>query len=266
MPSANTVIKINRAPVLTLWATIVAERLGHTPETALTLGKAVAGLNAQSKARRLGLVKAKTVDDQAKPAAPRPPRPQTAEILGRTVPVTRTKDGLRATAKDEPIKPAAVQRYLEGRFGESLPAARAALEALAAAYSPEALAEQAYALYEQFRPAVPEGRGGAGPGPHKTDGQPGETIIVAVQLASEQATCKQSSPALGPFAVGAQDREDSLRLSVQQTRRAQDNSQQKRPNHSNPDLNQVLMKHPYQAQHFHRGHGAHQRQERGPAS
>ena len=48
-------VKINRAPVLTLWAAIVAERLGQPPETALTLGRAVAGLNAQSKARRLGL-------------------------------------------------------------------------------------------------------------------------------------------------------------------------------------------------------------------
>ncbi len=41
-------IQINRAPVLTLWATVVAERLGYNHEEALTLGKAVAGLNAQS--------------------------------------------------------------------------------------------------------------------------------------------------------------------------------------------------------------------------
>ena len=48
-------VKINRAPVLTLWATVVAERLGYDHETALTLGKAVAGLNAQAKGRRLGI-------------------------------------------------------------------------------------------------------------------------------------------------------------------------------------------------------------------
>jgi hypothetical protein len=34
------------APVLTLWATTVAERLGFEPDEALSLGKAVAGLNA----------------------------------------------------------------------------------------------------------------------------------------------------------------------------------------------------------------------------
>jgi len=50
-------ILINRAPVLTLWATILAERLGFDKDEALSLGKAVAGLNAQSKGRRLGIFK-----------------------------------------------------------------------------------------------------------------------------------------------------------------------------------------------------------------
>ncbi len=43
-------ITINRAPVLTLWAAVVAERAGYEAEAALTFGKCVAGLNAQSKA------------------------------------------------------------------------------------------------------------------------------------------------------------------------------------------------------------------------
>src|SRR5437899_1828144 len=50
-------ISINRAPVLTLWAAVVAQRLGFDEDEALTLGKAVAGLNAQSKGRRLGRFK-----------------------------------------------------------------------------------------------------------------------------------------------------------------------------------------------------------------
>jgi hypothetical protein len=50
-------ILINRAPVLTLWATTVAERLGFNRDEALSLGKAVAGLTAQSKGRRLGIYK-----------------------------------------------------------------------------------------------------------------------------------------------------------------------------------------------------------------
>jgi len=48
-------IEINRAPVLTLWAAVVATRLGFEWEEALTLGRAVAGLNAYSKGKALGL-------------------------------------------------------------------------------------------------------------------------------------------------------------------------------------------------------------------
>ncbi|MBM3483736.1 MAG: hypothetical protein FJX66_10595 [Alphaproteobacteria bacterium] len=48
-------ITINRAPVLTLWAAVVAERLGFEWHEALTLGRAVAGLTAHSKGERLGL-------------------------------------------------------------------------------------------------------------------------------------------------------------------------------------------------------------------
>src|ERR1043166_6331456 len=50
-------ITINRAPVLTLWAAVVAERLGFDRDEALSFGKAVAGLTAQSKGRRLGIYK-----------------------------------------------------------------------------------------------------------------------------------------------------------------------------------------------------------------
>ena len=48
-------IKINRAPVLTLWAAVVAERLGFDHDEALTLGHSVAGLYAYSKGVSLGL-------------------------------------------------------------------------------------------------------------------------------------------------------------------------------------------------------------------
>ena len=50
-------VTINRAPGLTLWAAIVAERLGFSHAEALTLGRAVAGLNAYSKGRALGIFK-----------------------------------------------------------------------------------------------------------------------------------------------------------------------------------------------------------------
>jgi hypothetical protein len=156
-------ITVNRAPVMTLWAAMVAERLGHDPDAALTLGKAVAGLNAQAKGRRLGLYE--EPPDQLEETAQRR-RPtgdrQLVTVLGRAVPVVQTSQGVRATVKGQPVNPASVRRYLERAFGRDLAAVRVALEALAQAYPPDQLAARAYALYEQFRPAVPEGTKGWG--------------------------------------------------------------------------------------------------------
>ncbi len=158
-------ITINRAPVLTLWAAVVAKRLGHPWSTALTLGKAVAGLNAQSKGRRLGIYE--PAPEAAPPArgqkgAARPPRREVVELLGRQVPVEETPDGVRAVVKDRAERPDAVRRYLEGKFGEDLGAAREAMEALAATFKPRELAEAAYELYERFRPEIPAGKRGWG--------------------------------------------------------------------------------------------------------
>jgi hypothetical protein len=47
-------LEINRAPVLTLWAAVVAERLGHPADTALTLGRAMAGSATRVKAGNIG--------------------------------------------------------------------------------------------------------------------------------------------------------------------------------------------------------------------
>ena len=149
MAAKKTKVKVNRAPVLTLWAAIVAERLGYDEDAALTLGKTVAGLNAQSKGRRLGIFEA-------------PGEAITVNLLGRSVPAAKTRAGLRATAKGEPVDPDSVRRYLKQKFGDDLDEVRAAMEALAEAYPPDRLEGQAYTLYEKFRPKIPEGAQGWG--------------------------------------------------------------------------------------------------------
>jgi hypothetical protein len=156
-------VEVNRAPVLTLWAAVVAERLGYDREAALTLGKTVAGLNAQSKGRRLGIYgEPEPPGERPKAAAEARARGDTIPLLGREVPVLATPEGLRAVAKDRPESPAAVERYLEQKFGDALAEVRAALTALARAYRPAQLAEDAYSLYEQFRPQIPAGVKGWG--------------------------------------------------------------------------------------------------------
>ena len=154
-------ILVNRAPVLTLWATVVAERLGHDRAAALTLGKAVAGLNAQSKGRRLGLFEAPEPGARPRKAKPRK-APELIPLLGRAVPVTHTPKGVRAVVKDRPEDPASVERYLRQKFGDALADVTAAMKALAKSLPPRRLEGEAFALYEAFRPKIPEGVKGWG--------------------------------------------------------------------------------------------------------
>jgi hypothetical protein len=156
MDTGHTVT-INRAPVLALWATVVAERLGFSRDEALSLGKAVTGLNAQSKGQHLGIYKKHEV-----PRERRGGRADSVELFGREVPVTRTPEGVRALAKGAPVSARGAQAYLESKFGEHLPAVRSAMEELARSMKPDVLAARAFALYAQFRPQIPEGVKGWG--------------------------------------------------------------------------------------------------------
>jgi hypothetical protein len=158
---ATPKIQINRAPVLTLWATIVAERLGFAHDEALSLGKAVAGLTAQSKGRRLGIYK--TVPAEIKKArAEKRGEEFWVEICGRPVPAINTKDGVRAVHDAKPIETEGVTKYLRGKFGDALRPVTEAMQDLAKSFRPEELAVKAFGLYVKFRPTVPEDASGWG--------------------------------------------------------------------------------------------------------
>jgi hypothetical protein len=159
MPSKITV---NRAPVLTLWAAVVAERLGFDRDAALTLGKAVAGLNAQAKGRHLGIFKPRTGPHGGPPKKSGLGEEFWIDLCGRAIPAKQTVGGVRAVVKDDPIEPDAVQAYLERSFGDELTAVRAAMERLARSFQPDVLTRDAFSLYESFRPAVARGQAGWG--------------------------------------------------------------------------------------------------------
>ena len=155
-------VSVNRAPVLTLWAAVVAEQLGFSRDEALTMGRVVAGLNAYAKGRSLGIFK--PVPEQVKRERKRavPGMQMNVELLHRAVPVVHTPEGLRALSKDKPVDPDSVQRYLESKFGDALGAVEAAMGTLARSLGPEDLAARAFQLYEAFRPEVPAGARGWG--------------------------------------------------------------------------------------------------------
>lgn len=154
-------ILINRAPVLTLWAAVVAERLGFNRDEALSLGKALAGLTAQSKGRRLGIYK--PVPQEIKKARQKKRGEEFwVELGGRPVPAINTEDGVRGVNHDKPIEPEPIQRYLASKFGDSLEDVRNAMLVLAKAFKPDELADKSFRLYEKFRPSILEGVRGWG--------------------------------------------------------------------------------------------------------
>jgi hypothetical protein len=154
-------IAINRAPVLTLWAAMVAKRLGFKWDEALTLGRAVAGLNAYSKGVSLGLFE--PTQDAVREAREKARKGAIKiNLLHRALPAVRTSEGIRALDKEKPGNPDSVERYLQGKFKDEYDDAKAAMAALARSRRPKKLAAEAYKLYEEFRPSVPAGASGWG--------------------------------------------------------------------------------------------------------
>ena len=158
-----TTIRINRAPVMTLWAAVVAERLGHDRDEALTLGRAVAGMNAQSKAVHLVLREPGESAAKGEKGKRAVTKAGSVRLMGRNVPVVRTPQGLRTVSSSgKPDSPEAVERYLASKFGDALVAARTAMQRLAAAWPKAELEASAFTLYEAFRPRIPAGTRGWG--------------------------------------------------------------------------------------------------------
>jgi hypothetical protein len=140
--SKRSSVMVNRAPVLTLWAAVVAEVLGFEHDEALTLGRAVAGLNAYSKGVSLGLFQPtpKEVKEQRRKMGKG--ETVTIDLLHRAVPAKHTDEGFRALRGDSPIRPESVQKYLEGKFGDALEDVSRAMFELAKSLPPLQLAEK----------------------------------------------------------------------------------------------------------------------------
>ena len=125
-------LEINRAPVLTLWAAVVAERIGHPADTALTLGRAVAGSAARVKARNIGREERNADRDADRSGLRSDHVTASVFLLGKTIRLLPTTDfELRAADGEQPADPAAVLRYLAKAFGDHLDEVRQAMDELA---------------------------------------------------------------------------------------------------------------------------------------
>jgi hypothetical protein len=155
-------VMVNWAPVLTLWAAVVAEVLGFEHDEALTLGRAVAGLNAFSKGVSLGFFQPTPREVKEQRRKMRKDETVTVDLLHQAVPAKHTDEGLRALSGVSLIDPESLRKYLEGKFGDALEDVSNAMLELARSLPPAELAGKAYALYEKFRPEVPSGKKGWG--------------------------------------------------------------------------------------------------------
>ena len=124
----------------------------------------MAGLNAYSKGVSLGIFQPTPKEVKEKRRKMRKEETVTVDLLHRAVPAKHTEEGLRALSGKTPIRPESVQKYLEGKFGDAMEDISNAMLELAKSLPPAQLAEEAYALYEKFRPEIPPGKKGGASG------------------------------------------------------------------------------------------------------
>lgn len=155
------IILVNRSPVLTLWAAIVAKTLyGLTLPEALTIGSAFAAVTAQAKGQSLGIYTKMETGQEAETRS----NDCDFEIMGQTISANRIDGGtIRAIGNDgEEINPGKTWSLLKKRFGEDkIGFVVSEMEAAASNAGPH-LASSAYRYYEHIRPDIPRGTKGWG--------------------------------------------------------------------------------------------------------
>ncbi|KAF8165272.1 hypothetical protein B0H34DRAFT_793681 [Crassisporium funariophilum] len=146
-------IVVNRAPVMTAWATIVAERMHFSREEALSIASVYTEMNAKSKGVSLGIYKRE--EERGIEAAKNGTQPY-VELMGRR-PLYRTQTGQwRALSNGTPVPPGTAFSYISRSFRQTTSHCIGALRLLAESYTPQDLNDKAWSLYAQFRPEVNE--------------------------------------------------------------------------------------------------------------
>ncbi|GAA5959846.1 hypothetical protein JCM8115_004877 [Rhodotorula mucilaginosa] len=140
---------VNRAPVMTAWACVVAERLGFKRQEALSIAHVFTDMNAASKGVSLGIYGPEANKIEVGPSQP------FVDILGRKVPVLSTQNGeWRAISKGHVADPSKAFAYMRGAFRQQLGAVIGSMRLLAASFPQHELNAKGYGLYLEFRPDV----------------------------------------------------------------------------------------------------------------
>ncbi|KAG9016900.1 hypothetical protein FRB93_009430 [Tulasnella sp. JGI-2019a] len=148
----NKSTHVNRAPVMTAWATVVAECLGFKREEALSIASVYTELNATSKGISIGVFdESKNRDHVAGSTQP------FVELMGRKIPVLETETGeWRGIVKGCPVDPKSPFGYIQRSFRQTLPWVMGSMRLLAKSFQEATeLNKRGYGLYCDFRPENP---------------------------------------------------------------------------------------------------------------
>jgi len=145
---ASKFVLVNRAPVMTAWATVVAERLDFKREEALSIASVYTEMNATSKGISLGVFdRGKNADYEVGSAQP------FVDLIGRRIPVLKTEGGeWRGVAKGGAVDPGIAFGYMQRSFRQTIGSVLGAMRLLAETFSPEELNKEGFELYTEFRP------------------------------------------------------------------------------------------------------------------
>ena len=169
-------IMINRSPVLTLWASIVSEKLFDLKwEEALTFGSTYAAVVAQAKGTSLGIYTASEPKVKEEEKSSEDGAIRTFVVMDQTIQAKVTSVGLRAIVPDKKgdntdneQDPHWTWNHLQKKFGkDELPYVvelmkQAANNAVSRSDNTDYLANSAYQFYMHIRPDIPHGTKGWG--------------------------------------------------------------------------------------------------------
>lgn len=124
---------MHRVTGVSLWAAILAGRMGRLPETGLNLGRLHAASSPRAMAQPVNIAdKAQQSGEIHVRPADSAPRLRSVRFLRREVPASQPNDTLRTEDECKLASAKGVHTYIVQAFGDRLPGVRAAMEAVAA--------------------------------------------------------------------------------------------------------------------------------------
>lgn len=167
-------VYVNRAPIMTVWATLVLERLGFERREALSLAHCYVNTTSTARGVSLGIIPASEQEKALSKISSNQPH---FELMGVKIPLIKLgqTQEWRGISKGEVIGPDQAFNYMRKSMYQTLPLVIGALSLLADSYvnpstpkmkyelndaeavevpGPDLLHAKAYELYTQFRPST----------------------------------------------------------------------------------------------------------------